>query len=342
MGGRLAGARLERAERSAHFADGRFRNLAPDQPTSAGLAFAQLRHELWGKEQRVPPGPIPVTFRHGSDYAADPPSGLRITWMGHATALVELDGRRVLTDPVWSERASPVAAFGPKRFHPPPIALAELPPVDVVVISHDHFDHLDMQTVRQLAARGAHFVVPLGVGAHLEAWGIPQQQFSELDWGERTQLAGLVVTAAPARHYSGRNPLRANQTLWASWIIEGPAHRVFYSGDTGYTRDFRKIGEDYGPFDVTLMKIGASDPSWADIHMTPEEAVQAHLDLKGRVLFPVHWGTFNLAFHAWNEPIERVSAAANKTGETLVAPRPGELVEPDRPKPVDHWWRLLR
>ena len=338
MGGRISGARLERVRHSPHFADGAFHNTKPDKPITRRERRNQLTHWVFGGEQRVPKGEISVVARHASDYTKGPDSGLRLTWMGHATVLVEVDGHRILTDPVWSERASPLTWIGPKRFHTAPISLAELPSVDVVVISHDHYDHLDMTTIQILAARGTRFVVPLGVGAHLQTWGVPEAQVAELDWGDQAEITELKIIATPARHYSGRNPLLAGQTFWASWVIQGPTHRVFFSGDTGYTDDFKTVGQKYGPFDVTLMKVGASDPSWADIHMTPEQAVQAHGDLKGAVMLPIHWGTFNLAFHAWDEPADRVVAAARNARISLAVPRPGEFVEPNRSRAFDYWW----
>ena len=287
-----------------------------------------LRHQFLGTEQRVPQRQIPVVTRSSSDYERGPASALRATWIGHASTLVEIDGRRVLTDPIWSTRCSPSTWAGPKRFHPPPLSLAELPNIDIAVISHDHFDHLDMATVEALAARGTRFVVPLGVGAHLEVWGLSAAQIIELDWNETAEVAGLKVTATPARHYSGRNPLYRDNTLWASWVVKGPNHRFFFSGDSGYFNGFKDIGAEHGPFDLTLIKIGACDVTWLDIHMTPEEAVQTNSDVRGKLLLPVHWGTFNLAFHAWNEPADRVVAAARSAGAPLVVPRPGEFVEP--------------
>jgi L-ascorbate metabolism protein UlaG (beta-lactamase superfamily) len=338
FGGRVTGMRLERARCSSQFANGRFRNR--DKKTLPPTSFREMaRRQFFGGEQREPLGPVPIVRRSARDYATPPASGLRATWIGWATVLVEIDGHRLLTDPIWSERSSPSTLFGPKRFHAPPIALDELPKVDVVVISHDHFDHLDMTTVRALAARGTHFAVPLGIGAHLQRWGIPLEHIHELDWNESVDIAGLTLTATPACHYSGRNPLHGNETLWASWVIRGPKHRVFFSGDSGYAESFRAIGDAFGPFDLTLIKIGASDPKWAEIHMTPEEAVETHRDLGGRVMLPVHWATFNLAFHAWREPADRAVAAAKKAGVTLVVPRPGEFVDPEasHPPPVV-WW----
>ena len=338
LGGRLRGARLERARRSPEFVDGKFRNAEKSRMLTTSYR-AMLRHQFFGGEQRSPIHPVPVVMRTRRDYATPPASGLRATWIGWASVLVEIDGRIVLTDPVWSERCSPSTLVGPKRFHPPPIALDELPPVDVVVISHDHYDHLDMPAIRALASRGTQFVVPLGIGAHLERWGVPPNQFHELDWNESVDIHGLSLTATPSRHYSGRNPLHPSETLWASWVVKGPRHRFFFSGDSGYSGAFKTIGAQHGPFDLTLIKIGASDPSWSDIHMTPEEAVQVHRDVGGRVMLPVHWATFNLAFHPWRDPADRAVAAAEKAGVTLVVPRPGQFVEPAAALPRrEIWW----
>lgn len=301
-----------------------------------------LRRQFFGGEQRQPSSPIPVITRTARDYANAPASGLRATWIGWSSVLVEIDGRVILTDPVWSERCSPSTLVGPKRFHPPPVAINELPRIDLVVISHDHYDHLDMPVARFLGARGTHFAVPLGIGAHLERWGIPRAQIHELDWNQTVAVGDLSVTATPARHYSGRNPKYASETLWASWVMKGPRHRVFFSGDSGYTTAFATTGAQHGPFDLTLIKIGASDPTWAEIHMTPEQAVQTHLDLRGRVMLPVHWGTFNLAFHAWRDPVDRAVAAASKNRVRIVVPKPGEFVEPSAPvTATEEWWRKL-
>ena len=338
LGGRVEGARLARAQRSRQWVDGAFRNREP-RGTARTSTREMLRRQFFGDEQRAPAAPVPVVNRTTADYATPPSSGLRATWMGWSTVLVEIDGVKVLTDPVWSQRCSPSTLIGPKRFHAPPIALDALPPIDAVVISHDHYDHLDMPVVRALAVRGTHFVVPLGIGAHLERWGTPAAQIHELDWNESFPLRGLLFTATPARHYSGRNPLRKNETLWATWVVKGPRNRFFFSGDSGYTDQFKSIGTAHGPFDLTLIKIGASDPTWAEIHMTPEEAVQTHRDVRGRLMLPVHWATFNLAFHAWREPPERAIAAARKTGANVIVPRLGAFVEPHAAPPAqDAWW----
>lgn len=338
LGGRISGARLQRARRSPHWSDGKFRN--PEPPRAQRTSNREmLRRQFFGKEQREPVIEIPVQPRTARDYATAPRSGLRATWMGWSSVLVEIDGHRVLTDPVWSERCSPSTLIGPKRFHAPPIALEALPPIDAVVISHDHYDHLDMPVVRALAKRGTHFVVPLGMGAHLERWNVPQAQIHELEWNQSFAMGALTFTSTRARHYSGRDPRHANEMLWTSWVVKGPRHRIFFSGDTGYTPAFKTIGEQHGPFDLTLIKIGASDPTWVEIHMSPEEAIRTHVDVRGRVMLPVHWATFNLGFHAWDDPVERALAAAAASGITIYVPRPGELMEPSALPAQTRWWR---
>lgn len=338
FGKRPAGEWLKREQLSPHFSGGAFQNGERVEPLPSTGSESMLHHQFFGTEQRVPNHPIPVSLRSAADYKVFPASGLRATWIGHSTVLLEIDGQRVLTDPIWSDRCSPSTLVGPKRFFPPPLSLADLPPVDVVVISHDHYDHLDMATVKALAARGTRFAVPLGIGSHLDAWGVPRSQISELDWGDRLTVGNLTLVATPAHHYSGRNPFHPNNTLWTSWAIVGPHHRVFFSGDSGYFEGFRRVAAKEGPFDLALIKIGASDPTWQDIHMSPEQAVQVAVDVGAKMMLPVHWATFNLAYHAWNEPADRAVAAAKAANVPLVMPRPGELVEPAHPAPIERWW----
>ncbi len=340
LGASPEGERLKRIQRSPNFRDGAFRN--PDA-TSVGVeggTSQMLRRWLGGKEQRVPPAPVPTVLLGRSDFERPPVSGLRATWLGHSTVLVEIDGARVLLDPVWARRVSPSSIVGPRRFFAPPLALEDLPPLDAIMTSHDHYDHLDRGVIRALVKNmrqsKARFVVPLGVGAHLEKWGVAPERIVELDWGESTVVGALTLTATPARHFSGRGLFDRNHTLWASWSIKGPVHRVFHSGDTGPFSGFGAIGMQHGPFDLTLMKVGAYDDMWPDIHLNPEQAVEAHTQLKGKVLLPIHWGTFNLAFHRWNEPADRVTAAG--IGTTVIVPRPGQSIEPATPPPATKWW----
>ncbi|MEV6125048.1 MBL fold metallo-hydrolase [Streptomyces sp. NPDC052077] len=342
------GARMERIRSSPHFRDGVFRNPGGPtriRPSGSGRSLATAYADKRARLLRAPSGRIPVHATTLADLARPPAGGPRLTWMGHSTVLAEIDGRRVLFDPVWGERCSPFPFAGPRRLHPAPLPLAALGPVDVVVISHDHYDHLDMPTVRALAGTDTLFAVPLGVGAHLEHWGVPAARLRELDWHESTRVGGLTLTATPARHFCGRGLRNTQHTLWASWVVAGEEHRLYHSGDTGYFDGFRDIGAAHGPFDATMVQVGAYSEFWPDIHMTPEEGLRAHLDLQGGrpggVLLPIHWGTFSLAPHAWAEPGEWMRDAAGEAAQPVAFPRPGEPFEPAGRLPQDPWWRAV-
>ena len=343
FGAKASGSRLERERANPQFENGRFVNVERPAPYSFAVVRTLIAGQFSGDEVREPPAPMPIVAVDPAALAAAPKPGLRAFWIGHASVYVEVDGVRVLIDPVFSEYASPFPV-GPKRFHPPPIALADLPRIDAVVISHDHYDHLDMATVRQLAARGTVFFVPLGVGAHLERWQVPMAQIRELEWWQEGGVGGVRFVCTPTRHYSGRGLTDSRATLWSSWSVVGPQHRFFYSGDTGYSKHFAEIGARLGPFDLSFIKVGAYGPGqpWIDIHMTPEDAVRAHGEVRGKRLFPVHWGTFNLAFHAWDEPIRRTVKAAAERGADLVTPRIGQMIDAERPFSADPWWESVR
>ena len=341
FGAEPTGARLARIESSPNFVDGSFRNPVPTRRLIPGSLGPGLRAGLTKKGSK-PAGQVPVHPLTAAELAVPPSSGLRLTWMGHATVLAEIQGRRVLFDPVWGDRCSPIAGFGPRRLHPNPLPLAALGPIDVVVVSHDHYDHLDMGAIRTLTGSGADFAVPLGVGAHLERWGVPPERITELDWQESARVAGLTLTATPARHYCARGPRTGTHQLWASWVVAGAEHRLFHSGDTGYFPGFAAIGAEHGPFDATMMQVGAYSDFWPEVHMTPEEGVRAHGDLGGgAVLLPIHWATFDLAPHRWEEPIERTLAAAAEAGVRVATPRPGEPFEPADVAEPRHWWRAI-
>ncbi|MBL8927987.1 MAG: MBL fold metallo-hydrolase [Pseudonocardia sp.] len=325
---------------SGHVADGRFHNTLPDEVVTRGTLLAVLRAMLTRGSIGRPAAPVPLA----ADPAPATPAPLALTWYGHSSVLLEVDGHRVLADPVWGERVSPSPTIGPRRLHPAPVPLSALPPVDAVVLSHDHYDHLDLPTVRALLHAGeAPFVVPLGLGNHLRRWGVPDARVVELDWDESVQVGGLALTCTEARHFSGRG-LRRNTTLWSSWVVTGPAHRAFFGGDTGYTPAFADLGRAYGPFDLTVLPIGAYSERWPSIHMNPEEAVQAHRDLTSdhpALLMPIHWATFNLGFHPWMEPVQRLRAAAQAAGVRIAVPRPGERLDATAAALPTDWWTAV-
>ncbi|MFC9993449.1 MBL fold metallo-hydrolase [Nocardia sp. NPDC127526] len=332
---------------------GQFHNTEPSAQITPGSGLELLYQLVTKSNVGRPPGRIPLETPAHPEQAAD----LAVTWYGHASCLVEVDGYRVLTDPVWSERVSPSPLVGPARLHPVPSALETLPPVDAVLISHDHYDHLDRETVDALVRlQDAVFIVPIGIGAHLRHWQVPVDRIVELDWGASVSLSelerarpdgtDLAITCSEARHFSGRGLVR-NTTLWASWSIAGPTRRVYFGGDTGYTKAFAEAGARLGPFDLTLLPIGAYDRHWPDVHMNPEEAVRAHADLcvgdPGHgLLVPIHWATFNLAFHGWSEPVRRLVAAAGEADTRIAVPKPGQRIDPIGLPPRDTWWEDVR
>jgi L-ascorbate metabolism protein UlaG (beta-lactamase superfamily) len=342
MGKRAAGARLERMQASPRWVGDGFRN---QYPMLAGLRdttvpMPTVSEFLCGGKRRVPTAPLPA-FDPRTGWQRPSDSGLRATWLGHSTVLIEIDGYRVLTDPVWGARASPSQLVGPKRFQPVPIPLRALPPLDLVVVSHDHYDHLDYPTIRALAKTGVPFVTSLGVGAHLEAFGVAPERITELDWWEEATVrgTGLAVSAAPSQHFSGRGLKDRNATLWSSLVLRTDKHSVFFSGDTGLTLEYEAIRTRFGAFDLVMLEVGAFHPAWGDIHLGPDNAMKAHALLGGGAFLPVHWGTFSLAMHAWDEPAETLFAHVEQRGVQLVMPRLGEPVEPAHIERVQPWWR---
>lgn len=316
----------------------RFRNVKPRPVEGVGKTLSIAWNLLFRKpDGTVPAGTLPVDTLSREQLDAAPDRSLYR--LGHSTMLLKLRGQFWLTDPVFAERASPFRRFGPKRFHAPPIALEDLPPLRGVILSHDHYDHLDRETVLALAAKTGVFLTPLGVGDRLIEWGIEASNVRQFDWWQGVEIDGLSFTATPAQHFSGRSLFDGNSTLWASWVIVDDALRVFFSGDTGYFDGFRTIGERLGPFDVALLETGAYDAQWPYVHMQPDETVQAHVDLRGRWLVPVHNGTFDLAMHRWQEPYERVVGLAAARGIALATPRMGERLDLGTPHRGGKWWR---
>ena len=343
LGGAAEGERLARMQASPQYGDGVFVN---DPPVSMAVEsepsamWAVAREYLFAGVQRTPPEPLPVRDPT-PDWSEEPGDALRITWLGHSTTVVEIDGTRLLTDPVWGMRASPSTLVGPKRFHEPPVALEDLGDIDAVLISHDHYDHLDMPTIAALAETGVMFYAPLGVGAHLERWGVSPERIQEMDWWEEAHVGDVRIVATPSQHFSGRGVLDRNATLWTSWAILGPTRRVFFSGDTGLTDKLAEVGRRFGPFDATMVEIGAYHPTWGAIHLGPEGALTVHEMVRGEVLLPIHWGTFDLGLHAWAEPADTLVRLAEERGVRVATPMAGVPFEPASLDGLTSWWRGL-
>nr|WP_320132164.1 MBL fold metallo-hydrolase [uncultured Holophaga sp.] len=325
-------------KKSPQWHHGRFHNPQPIHNDNWGSFTSLFRSNPYG---RPPDGTIPVVHPRPADLAPLSEGGLRVTWLGHSTVFLDMGGTRILTDPVWSERSGPFSWIGPRRYYAPPIPLAELPRPDVVVISHDHYDHLDRATIEAMRGWTTRFVVPLGVGARLLRWGIAPERITELDWWEATQVGKVEITATPARHASGRGLFDKDRTLWAGYAFRSPEHRVFFSGDTGLFPGMSEIGERLGPFDLTMLEIGAYGPAWPDWHLGPEQAVEAHRMVRGARMLPIHWGLFTLAGHGWTEPMERLQVAARTQGVLALSPRPGEPFELLTPSLMTRWWPSL-
>jgi L-ascorbate metabolism protein UlaG (beta-lactamase superfamily) len=308
---------LKRAEKQGR----KFLNPVPTGVGGLRIVFKVLPQYLSNKAQVEPKQPLGPFRTDARVYAAEAASGLRVTWFGHSASLIEIDGMRVLVDPVWEPRASPFSFMGPKRFFEPTIALEALPTIDVVLISHDHYDHLGADTVGQLAKSP-------GVAKRLRGFGVAAEKITELDWTESVEVGALKVTSWPSRHFSGRGVLDRFTTLWGSFVIEGPRHRVYYGADSGWWEGFAEIGAKYDGFDLVMLEIGAFHPLWASIHLGPDNAAKAFEAMGSRgLMMPIHWGLFNLALHAWKQPVERMLEVADEKGIKLWLPEPGAPTE---------------
>jgi L-ascorbate metabolism protein UlaG (beta-lactamase superfamily) len=325
----------------------RFSNPVPTKIGGFSTMLKVLPRFLMKKEETVPkraPGPFRTDV---TVYETEPESGLRVTWMGHSSLLVEIDGVRILLDPVWDERASPMRWAGPKRFFAAPVKLEDLPPVDVVLVSHDHYDHLGEATIRRLSKlesmQGAQWVTSLGVGETLRRFGVEARKISELDWTQSVVVSEgkLEITAVPSRHFSGRGLLNRFETLWSAFVLKGARHTVYFGADSGWWEGFAEIGAAYGPFDLTMLEIGAFDLLWDTIHLGPDGAARAFKALGGTgLMMPIHWGLFDLALHAWRQPMERMLELGDELRIPLWAPEPGRPTEVVAGTKVrSDWWR---
>ena len=328
---------------SDHYNGKIFLNPVPTEVMGKGSFLRILKLYLQNHPNRTPSTPLGPFYAdlHQFNQLAD--DDVRVTWLGHSTNIVEIDGKRFLTDPLWYQRASPFTAIGPKRFFDNPIPIHKLPAIDYILLSHDHYDHLDKDSVLHLLSTRIPIITMEGVGKRLINWGADKSLITELDWWQQTELPnGFMITALPSRHFSGRWLSDRFSTLWGSFAIKGPLHNVYFGADSGYFDGFKTIGDKLGPFDLTMLDSGAYNKEWESIHMGPENAVQANLDLKGKLLMPIHWGTFNLAMHPWKEPVERIIKAAQIHHVPLFLPKPSETRSIINGAYNSRWWESYK
>lgn len=339
FGGKASKNKMDLFRLSKNFNGKKFINQIPTvMDTRFTTTLGILIDLVKGNPNSRPKREIPVESLHS---VLMPNESSKVTWFGHSTLLLEMDGKRLLLDPMFSQTPSPFPLFGGRRYSKTlPIELESLPPIDIVILSHDHYDHMDYRTIKELKDKVSQFCVPLGVGSHLVAWGVDPEKIKEQDWWNESEFDGLTLVCTPARHFSGRNVSDRDATLWSSWVIKGQETKVYFSGDSGYGPHYTEIGEKYGPFDLTLMECGQYDERWSAIHMMPEETVQAHIDVKGKILIPIHWSAFTLALHDWTEPIERVTKASREHNIGIATPKIGEVVLIGSEEyPDSIWWR---
>lgn len=342
FGGKASKEKRRSFEQSRNYRDGKFRNqITTEMDSGFANTLSIARDFIKGNPNAKPSSPLPMgTVEHPGNQQQDG-NQAKVTWFGHSALMVEVDGKVLLLDPMLGQVSSPFPPIGTKRYSTTlPIEIEQLPVIDAVLFSHDHYDHLDYGTIKKIKDKVKHFFVPLGVGSHLERWGVDPSRITEHDWWDESEFHGLIFACTPSRHFSGRNLTDRDSTLWCSWVIEGQDAKVYFSGDSGYGPHFAEIGEAYGPFDITLMECGQYDGRWAAIHMMPEETVQAHVDLQGKVMIPIHWAGFTLSLHDWYEPVERAMKAAQEQGVRMTTPKIGETVVVESAEhPVAAWWR---
>jgi L-ascorbate metabolism protein UlaG (beta-lactamase superfamily) len=328
---------------SPHFSKGKFHNLIPTKTSlTASDVFNVIKGKIMSNKKGAPQSAIP-TLPFSKHTFIDENSLFAFSWFGHSSVLIKLTNCNFLFDPIFSSRASMVSWAGPKSFpYTNPLKVKQLPDIDAVILSHDHYDHMDFKSISTLKNKVKQYYVPLGVGELLKKWGIPAEFITELDWWESiTHQQKVRLMLAPSRHFSGRSLWNRNKTLWGSWILETPYHKIFFGGDSGYSPTFKEIGQSFGPFSCTFLECGAYSPYWPDIHMLPHETAQAHIDLRGKTLIPIHWAKFNLALHPWKEPIEKLTKIAMVKKIQLMTPQIGETVNPDKHIPQLNWWKNI-
>lgn len=345
FGGSISEENKQKYAKVSHYEDGKFVNPIP---TSMDMKFGDIislmGKYIKGNAKDKPSGQLPVEKVDSLDIVNRPVELTRLTWFGHSAFLLEIEGKNILIDPMLGDSPSPLPVLGTKRYSKElPIAIEKLPKVDAVIISHDHYDHLDYESIQKLKGKVSAFFVPLGVGAHLIEWGVSSDSIHEMNWWDETTYEGLTLVSAPARHFSGRGLFDRFNTLWCSWVIKGAKDNIYFSGDGGYGSHFKEIGDKYGPFDLAMMECGQYNKLWADIHMMPEETAQAGVDVNAKVVMPIHWGAFTLALHDWTDPVDRIEVKANELQLPLTTPKIGEpIVLQDTLQATTAWWKSVK
>ena len=329
----------EHFEKLLHYQDGKFQNLVPTtMDMDFWKAIRMLPKFFQSNPNSRPDFEIPVLKVDSLDLV-EFKEPARLVWFGHSAFLLQIDGKNILLDPMFGDVPAPHPLLGKKRYSSElPIEVEKLPVIDLVLFSHDHYDHLDYGSVQKLKEKTKQFLTPLGVGSHLLHWGVEKEKITELDWWEETTVDGLFLAFTPSRHFSGRGLNNRFSTLWGSWVIQGLQEKIYFSGDSGYGGHFQKIGEKYGPFDFAMLECGQYNENWKEIHMMPEETAQAGVDLGAKTIMPIHWGAFTLAMHSWTDPVERVLIKAEQLDIPVFIPKIGEFFEVEPEMQIKEWW----
>lgn len=344
FGGKVSAGQKKKFETLSNYKDGIFVNEIETKMDFSFSGMADILYDVVrGNPNRAPKGPLPVEKIDSAEVADFTGGVTRLTWFGHSAFLLEIDGKKLLLDPMLTDSPSPVSFMGPERYTKElPITPDKLPEIDAVLFSHDHYDHLDYKTILKIKDKVNHFYVPLGVSVHLLAWGVPAEKISEYNWGDETDHEGVKLIFTRSRHFSGRGLTDRTTTLWGSWVIQGKTKKIYFSGDSGYGPHFREIGEKYGPFDIAMLECGQYNERWKPFHMMPEETAQAAVDLRAKVFMPIHWGSFTLALHSWDDPILRVTAKAVELKQPIATPKIGEsIILEGESYPVSKWWEAV-
>tara|TARA_R110001606_G_scaffold182906_1_gene329533 strand:- start:343 stop:1446 length:1104 start_codon:yes stop_codon:yes gene_type:complete len=341
FGGEVSKERQLEYAKSTQFKNGIFENTKPvniDMSFSETLTMA--KKFFFSKVENGSPKNDLTVHKIDSTNIAEYANSTRFIWFGHSTFLLQMNQKNILIDPMFGEVPAPHSLLGGKRFSAElPIEVQQLPKIDAVILSHDHYDHLDYESITLLKDKVGTFYTPLGVGVHLEAWGVSKEKIIELDWWQEITFDDLKFVCTPARHFSGRKFNNRQSTLWSSWVIQSSTENIFFSGDSGYDSHFKAIGDKYGPFDFAMMECGQYDKMWPEIHMFPEETAQAAVDVRAKKMMPIHWGAFKLAMHSWTDPVERVTKKAQKLNIPLITPKIGTpFLLQEKKIPNQHWW----